>query len=278
MSQVAVALHRPGGTVPARDRRVAGREPACDRCDPLRRARWPSCSRRARAAPRRRRPARRRGSRSSSGGEAITTEPFGSRFSCASSAGGSAFGSVGLSGAPVREAVRRRPGARRGARRARRARTARAAGRGRRSSPSDERGGAAEEREPGHRRRPAVAEPVGEVARPAALQQDPRDAGRAAARATSAASSASPPAKANGERHEPGGPPRLGERDRVREADEELGNEHQREDRDRTAEHERAPAAPRGEPRQRDERERGDRDRAGPARHLGGEPEVVRPS
>ena len=89
--------------------------------------------------------------------------------------------------------------------------------------PERERGGAADERPPRHDPGPAVAQPVLEVAGPPVLQQDPGERARTA-RATTVrvTSSASPPAKANGERHEPGGAARLRQRDGVGEAREEL--------------------------------------------------------
>ena len=123
-------------------------------------------------------------------------------------------------------------------------------------------------------RRAAVAEAVGEIAGPLALEQEPRDEGERQQERTPCEQRETA-GEGEGERDEPGRAARLRERDRIREAHEELRHEHQREHRDRPAEHEGAPAAARGEAGERHHRERGNRDRAGPARHLGGEPEVV---
>ena len=102
----AAASDGPGRTVPARDRRIAGGQPALDLVDPRVAGRSPSCSRRAATARRRRRRARRRRSRSSSRerrdhDRALRAAPA----RAATSAGESAVGSVVLSGVQLPEAV-----------------------------------------------------------------------------------------------------------------------------------------------------------------------------
>ena len=70
----------------------------------------------------------------------------------------------------------------------------------------------------------------------------PGERARAASTQIERASEREPAGEGERERDEPGRPARLRQRDGVREADEELRHEHQREHRDRAAEHERAPA------------------------------------
>ena len=114
---------------------------------------------------------------------------------------------------------------------------------------------------------PAVAEPVGEVARPAALEQRSRRAGRAAARARERASSASPPAKAKANGTKPAA---------RRDWESETAFEKWTKSSGTSISASTATAPPStnapqrrraAKPGERDERERGDRDRArcGPA-------------
>ena len=77
------------------------------------------------------------------------------------------------------------------------------------------------------------------------------------------------------ERHEPGGTTGLRDRDGVGEVREQRRPEHQHEHGEEAADHERTPAAPGGERRERHGEEREDGDRAGPPEHLGRQP--VRP-
>ncbi len=106
---------------------------------------------------------------------------------------------------------------------------ARAVGR-RRAGPTTSASRAADERDPGRGRRAAVAQAVVEVARPEPLERRSRRRARPGARSLHRASSARPPAKANGERDEAGDAARLRERDGVREVDEEPRHERQQQD------------------------------------------------
>ena len=146
---------------------------------------------------------------------------------------------------------------------------------GRNSNTEPERERAADERDPRGRRRAAVPQPVVEVAGPEPLQHDPGDE-RHRQDEPRARGDEQAAGERERERHEAGRAARLRERDGVREVDEERRHQHQHEHDDRPAEHERGPAPAPGERGQRHERERGDRDGAGPPEHLGREPVVVR--
>ena len=139
--------------------------------------------------------------------------------------------------------------------------------------PSHERGDPADDGDPGHERRAAVLEPVGELARVEELQRDPaRERRRQDEAAQQRPEHGEAARERERERPEAGRAARLRDRDEVGEEDEERRHEHHRRDGEEAAEDVRRPAAPEREPGERDEEERRDRDRAGPAEDLGRQP------
>ena len=230
----------------------------------------PSCSRRARPAPRRRRRVRRRRSGSSSSRGAITTARGGTARSACAICGESASGSLGCSGLQWENPCTATGSTKRNAANAPRPGHS-STTRRRKKSPTTSATAPPTNANQVTAAGPPWLQAVGEVARPEELQRNSR---RESSRQDEnrAREEREPAGERERERDEAGRAPRLRERDQVREVGEQRRHEHQRQDRDGPAEHERAPPAAGGEGRERDERERRDRDRAAAADEPGREP------
>ena len=139
----------------------------------------------------------------------------------------------------------------------------------------DERDGAGDQREPRDLARPALAQAVGEVSGPLALEREPRQRARTGSTQTERATSASPPAKANANGTKPAA---------RRDCESETAFEKRTKSSGTSISASTATVPPRtnapqrrraAKHRERHQGERRNRDRTGAARHLRREAEVV---
>jgi len=140
--------------------------------------------------------------------------------------------------------------------------------------PEHERDPPADKGEPRRERGPTVAEAVVEVARPEALEDDPRNE-RNRQHGDATRDEREGACESERRRRTARCAPRLRDRHRVGDVDEEPRHLHQDEHEQRPAEREGGPPAPQREPGERQQQKGGDGDDAAAAEHLGGQAVVA---